>query len=287
MDAPWSRLPPVNVAEVATDDDDFLTVDKWPREVFEPHFHEEFNWIVPMRPGRVVVRVDDREHALDGNHWICILPRTPHTVVHVSDHCEVLSLFVPDALMLSAYRELDPAPTVNERCIVGGAGTIARGLALAWGELRFAPQRRTHDRVDAALEQLVAGWIWRAYRPVVDSLERWDLRLRTALGPLADGVLAFFEAHLADTPFPWDGFADAIGQSRRTVQRRFVESVGTSPSAVLTGLRLERGRELLRDPSRSIGDVALASGFTTQSHFSTAFKIEFGVTPAQFRRAVA
>ena len=51
---PWHRDPPPAAVEVATDDDEYLTVDKWPRSVFAPHWHEEFNWIVLTRPGRVV-----------------------------------------------------------------------------------------------------------------------------------------------------------------------------------------------------------------------------------------
>src|SRR5262245_47960799 len=103
MTSPWERDAPRGVAEVATDDGEFLTVDKWPKEVFAPHYHEEFNWIVPMRPGRVVLRVEREEVAFDGNQWLCVFPRTPHAVVHVSDDCEVLSLFVPSELMERAY----------------------------------------------------------------------------------------------------------------------------------------------------------------------------------------
>src|SRR5262249_39749621 len=93
----WHRPPP-KATKVETDDDDFVTVDRWPREVFRPHFHDaDFNWLVPLRAGRVVVSVEGEEIAFDGDHWICIFPRTPHAVVHVSDDGEVLSLFVHES----------------------------------------------------------------------------------------------------------------------------------------------------------------------------------------------
>src|SRR5450631_2751406 len=101
---PWERAIPPGAAEIETDDDTFLTVESWPRDVFHAHYHDrDFNWIVPMRPGRVVVRVEEREHSLDANHWICVFPRTIHSVVHVSDDCEVLSLFVGSDAMERAW----------------------------------------------------------------------------------------------------------------------------------------------------------------------------------------
>ena len=229
MAAPWDRAPPDGACEIETDDDNFLTVDEWPREVFRPHYHEEFNWIVPMRPGRVVVRVEEREHSLDAQRWICIFPRTLHAIVHVSDDCEVLSLFVPSAAMERALAAREDAPPIGERCIVGGAGAVAQGLALAWGDLRFS--RAAPDPVDKALEQFLTGWLWRAYRPRLDLADDWSLRLRVSLGRIGGAVAAFLEVHLAESPFPWDALAAELAISRRTLQRQFVEALGQSTSA--------------------------------------------------------
>jgi AraC-like DNA-binding protein len=284
---PWTRTSPPDATEVETDDDTFLTVEQWPREVFQPHYHDQdFNWIVPMRPGRVVVQVEDREHVLDGSRWICVFPRTRHSIVHVSDDCEVLSLFLPDEAMARAWRELGDAQPMDERCIVGGAGTVAQGLALAWGELRFS--RREPDEVDRALERFVTGWLWRAYRKAgIDSADAWGVRLRVALGRDGDAVAGFLEQHLADSPFPWDALAARLQLSRRSLQRQFAESLGLSPSDVLTSVRVERAKELLVDPSRSIGDIAIACGFPSQSHFSTVFRAVTGVSPRAFRAELA
>ena len=37
--------------------------------------------------------------------------------------------------------------------------------------------------------------------------------------------------------------------------------------------------------SRSIGEIAYAWGFSNVSHFSRAFKAEFGIGPREFRRS--
>jgi AraC-like DNA-binding protein len=67
--------------------------------------------------------------------------RTPHAVVHVSDDTEVLSLFVPSPLMERAWRIMQPRPPIDHRVLVGARIEIARGLALAWGEQRYADRR--------------------------------------------------------------------------------------------------------------------------------------------------
>jgi AraC-like DNA-binding protein len=300
---PWQRPRPTGAVDVATDDDDFVTVDRWPREVFRPHYHDgEFNWLVPMRPGRIVVAVaiaspgsagarstppgsaeSIEEITIDGDHWLCVFPRVPHAVVDVSDGGEVLSLFVPDAAMEAAWGKLAPAPPLARPVIVGGEGTIARGLALAWGEQRFS--RRRADAFDEALALFVAGWLWRHYGTLPPEGEM-PLRLRTALGPDGATAAAFFERHLADQPFPWPALARELGTSPRTLQRRFVAALGQAPSAVLHQLRLDRARDLLRDPERPVGDVALACGFASQAHFATTFRAAFGVSPSELRRGL-
>jgi AraC-like DNA-binding protein len=279
---PWDRPRPTGAVDVATDDDDWVTVDKWPREVFRPHYHDsDFNWIVPMRAGRVVIAVESDEITIDGDHWVCVFPRVAHAVVHVSDDCEVLSLFVPSQAMAAAWDKLAVRPELAQRYIVGGEATVAHGLALAWGEQRFARRRR--DAFDDALALYVAGWLWRHYgAPAVgDDLA---VHLRTALGADGATVAAFFERHLADQPFPWPALATALGTSTRTLQRRFVDATGASPSAMLQRFRLDRARDLLRDPSRPVGDVAMAAGFSSQAHFATAFRAAFGQSPTAFRR---
>ena len=282
---PWQRARPTGAVDVATDDDDFVTVDKWPREVFRPHYHDsDWNWFVPLRAGRIVLAVDGDELTIDGEQWLCIFPRVPHAVVHISDDCEVLSLFVPDSAMAAAWEQLAPKPALARPVIVGGEATIAHGLALAWGESRFARRRR--DPFDDALATYVAGWLWRHYGsvPVGDDL---GIKLRGALGADGATVAAFFEHHLADQPFPWDELAVVLGASLRTLQRRFVAALGQAPSSVLQQLRLDRARDLLRDPARPVGDVALATGFASQAHFATAFRTAFGMSPTAFRRAAS
>jgi AraC-like DNA-binding protein len=48
--------------------------------------------------------------------------------------------------------------------------------------------------------------------------------------------------------------------------------------------RLRDALALMQDGSTTLSDVALRAGFFDQSHFSTAFRKRFGLTPQAYRR---
>jgi AraC family transcriptional regulator len=50
------------------------------------------------------------------------------------------------------------------------------------------------------------------------------------------------------------------------------------------GRRVEWARALRAGTERSIADIALATGFSSQAHLTTAFRHLTGTTPAAYRR---
>lgn len=72
--------------------------------------------------------------------------------------------------------------------------------------------------------------------------------------------------------------------SRRQLERMFQTFMESSPSRYYLELRLMHARRLLKQTSRPIIDIAIASGFVSSSHFSNCFKDYFGVAPSSFRR---
>jgi len=70
--------------------------------------------------------------------------------------------------------------------------------------------------------------------------------------------------------------------------RMFKKAVGCPPMAYAMQKRLELAKEMLAHrPGVTIVNVALKSGFSCQSSLSVAFKKEYGVSPAAFRKAAA
>ena len=80
--------------------------------------------------------------------------------------------------------------------------------------------------------------------------------------------------------------ANESGYSRVHFVRMFKAATGHSPHNYLLNLKLERARELLKNPATSLIDVALECGFSSHSHMSRIFHRIVGVTPSAYRRSL-
>jgi AraC-like DNA-binding protein len=78
--------------------------------------------------------------------------------------------------------------------------------------------------------------------------------------------------------------AAKVGLSRSRFSVLFSRVVGESPQSYLTRLRMQRASSLLREHQGSIADVALATGYESESSFSKAFRRQYGKTPGRYRR---
>jgi AraC-like DNA-binding protein len=76
--------------------------------------------------------------------------------------------------------------------------------------------------------------------------------------------------------------AAAINLSQRSLQRRLSEQQMPF-TRVLEDTRRELSREYVRDPQRSINEIAYLLGFAEPGNFSRAFKRWYGKTPSQYR----
>jgi transcriptional regulator GlxA family with amidase domain len=68
--------------------------------------------------------------------------------------------------------------------------------------------------------------------------------------------------------------------------RAFKGSTGLPPHRWYLTLRIERARAMLTDAGASLADVACATGFADQSHFTRVFSKIVGMSPGAWRRAL-
>jgi AraC-like DNA-binding protein len=102
-----------------------------------------------------------------------------------------------------------------------------------------------------------------------------------------DPRVAIMQAQLgADlaVPVQLSDLANAVGLSPFHAARLFAQATGMPPHAWRNQIRLQRALGPLR-AGASVADVAAASGFTDQSHFTRHFRRMFGVPPGRWQSA--
>ncbi len=75
-----------------------------------------------------------------------------------------------------------------------------------------------------------------------------------------------------------------VGCSRRTLERRFQETLGHTINDSLLALRLEIVKRLLVNTRAPVQAIARQAGFGTPEHMRYVFKQREGLSPGQFRR---
>jgi len=68
--------------------------------------------------------------------------------------------------------------------------------------------------------------------------------------------------------------------------RAFKQSMGMTATNYIAERRIERAKKMLEETELPISEIALRSGFSSQSHFTTAFRRLAGATPKAFRSAL-
>jgi len=97
-------------------------------------------------------------------------------------------------------------------------------------------------------------------------------------------AIEFIDAHL-DSPMALADVAGAAGLSRMHFAAQFRAATGVRPHEFVLRRRIERAQSLLSTTDVPIVELALATGFSSQSHFTVVFKRISGLTPRQWRQS--
>jgi AraC-like DNA-binding protein len=95
------------------------------------------------------------------------------------------------------------------------------------------------------------------------------------------GARAYMEAHYAER-VTLAMLAAEVGLSPFHLVRVFQRAAGMPPHVYLESVRIRHAQRLLA-AGRPLADVAYATGFSSQSHFTSRFRQSIGVTPGAFR----
>src|SRR5262249_38253752 len=176
-----------------------------------------------------------------------------------------------------------PADAAN-RVVEGSAGVLERGRTFSSGPAVQAALRifREFQHMDAAsplaLEGLILELLAVACRSVAPREQGTPPAWLRRVSELLDAC--------PTQPHGLGAIAAAAGVHPGHLARAFRSYYCCTLGEYLRRLRVERACRLLRG-NTPLAEIALATGFADQSHFSAVFKRHTGMTPAAYRKIVA
>jgi transcriptional regulator GlxA family with amidase domain len=198
-------------------------------------------------------------------------------------------------------RRVMPGAPFTPRHTDGRLGVAVNQAAVSLQEAQLlSEQKRIAEELDRKVAQRTGELhatsveLERALR-LIDELKA-KLQLQNATlreeVSIRHGGLAPWQARRAkeltsanlDGQLPLSQIAEACGLSTRHFARAFRQSIGVPPHRWLLGRRIERWKDLMRDPALSLAKVVLACGFADQSHFTRMFTTLMGLSPGLWRR---
>jgi AraC-like DNA-binding protein len=165
---------------------------------------------------------------------------------------------------------------------------VREGAAGNWIESSFrfaanevAAGRAGSGTVLSKLSELLFVEAVRRYIATLPPEERgWLAGLRD---PVVGRGLALLHARPA---YPWtaEELAREVGLSRSAFAERFTSLIGEPPMRYLTLWRMQCAARWLRDGRMPISRIAFDVGYESEAAFNRAFKREFNVPPAAWRK---
>jgi len=238
-------------------------------------FRERFrrDWIVAVSP------LEDGEPgmllAVDGNQRIVGANRAARTSLLLDDQelrtgISLWGFFERD---LGLFRRKDIADVETRLTIAGSSET--------WPTLVTPPE----NTLDARRSRTSATLHTRPRLNVLASL-RQRAPAAQARGGLPPGAMRrvreYVDAHLGES-MDLAELASIAGLSVFHFARQFKQSAGVTPHSYLVQRRVERAQDLLARTDLALSEIAVAAGFSDQSHLARHFRQMLGTTPREFR----
>jgi AraC-like DNA-binding protein len=236
--------------------------------------HKQNFYLLFMREGSLRIRQRGREAVIASGDCALVDSREPYSFSFPETH-RCLSLQIPQNWLRLWLPSSEDAVAIPLSVYSPWGRTLASAISnLAKADLDTLalPNGVIADQLGAMLA-LAAG----CGAPCTTHRQAMLRRIHETL-----------RERLYDPSLDPETVATAYGISKRYLHLLFADA-GTSFSATLIALRLEKAKSLLDDPRfarTGIAEIAWRCGFVEPSHFARRFRARYGEAPAAYRKTL-
>lgn len=251
---------------------------------FDYHWHSAIEIVTPitceftigtqerdyvLSPGEILVIPSGELHEIKppktGTRYICLFDMD--CVSRIKSFSTILPFFSSPMLL-----NKETAPEITDECL-----NIIEEMA----KIYFAEEPMWELKMYSKILEFFALIGEKYFDRFIAMPERQGIKKREYIEKF-NSLFAYIDAHYTDD-ITLDSIAEMTGYSKFYFTRLFKKYANTTFFDYLCYKRIKAAEELLINPSLSITDVAIMSGFPSISTFNRLFKQRKNCTPTEYR----
>ncbi|MCR5324137.1 MAG: AraC family transcriptional regulator [Lachnospiraceae bacterium] len=228
---------------------------------------QERNYV--LNPGEILVIPSGELHEIKpskgGTRYICLFDMD--CVSRIKSFSTILPFFSSPMLL-----NKDTAPEITEECL-----QIIEDMA----KIYFAEESMWELKMYSKILEFFALIGAKHFDSLIPMPEKQGIKKREYIEKF-NSLFTYIDAHYTDD-ITLDSIAEMTGYSKFYFTRLFKKYANTTFFDYLCYKRIKAAEALLINPSLSITDVAIMSGFPSISTFNRLFKQRKNCTPTEYR----
>jgi len=242
------------------------------------HAHREGHLIFHVEGEAASMTVGEETITNDNTTAVAVSPWEPHSFENAPDGQSLnLVLYIKPMWFLENNNSAEFALNFGSRS-VKMTPAIQRLVTRLTAILLHDESSTSADELLFSLTQACFESSWQSRETVLLSNNHMrfnDHRVRRSFRYMQDNLTEEFEM---------EDLARAVGLSRPHFFKLFKQQMGVTPNIYLNTLRSEQAISDLLSTEKSVTDIALDLGFSSQASFSRFFASNVGISPSEYRR---
>lgn len=235
------------------------------------HNHIEINYV---HTGNCMMCIDQKNFALHKGDCVFLGPGVAHNfMVNSQSACKIVQFEFVDSAFLSAAEGAAPLPLYFK---AADCADVYESISHLFTYHKSIKEAKAYKQLFRLETEKLSILLQLHYEKRGFCEPQYDKK------PL-DTIVSYLEANYMH-PVQFELLSKQNGMCSRNLRKLFTKEINLSPVEYVTALRLENAKNMLKNTSCSVSNIATAVGYNSLPYFSAVFKEKIGLTPKAFRQ---